>query len=169
MPDRPSRLWKAMTAEQRSAAADAFWKEDQADIQMQHMEAIVAIARRMNFRPKSVQALALERKSKMLAQMADVSDSIATRALISYHFQTKRDLMGAFLDAVGITHEQGMIAEESVPPPPAEKLAAAIKLVRSSFPPADVDLYLRTISSLDGDTWAGMDEALSTNNSTTNN
>ena len=149
-----------MTAEQRSAAAEAFWKEDQADIQMQHMEAIVAIARRMNFRPKSVQALPLERKSKMLAQMADVSDSIATRALISYHFQAKRDLMGAFLDAVGITHENGMIAEESVPSPPAAKLTAAIKQVRTAFPQADVDLYMHTLATLDGDTWAGMDEAL---------
>ena len=72
--------------------------------------------------------------------------------------------MGAFLDAVGIAHENGMISEESVPPPPADKLAAAVKQVRSAFPPADVDLYLRTISSLDGDTWAGMDDALTTNN-----
>ena len=160
MSERPSRLWKTMTAEQRTAAADAFWKEDQADIQMQHMEAIVTIARRMNFRPKSVQALPLERKSKMLAQMVDVSDSIATRALISYHFQTKRDLMAAFLDAVGITHENGMIAEESVPPPPADKLAAAIKDVRTKFPQTDVDLYLHTLATLDGDTWAGMDEAM---------
>lgn len=149
-----------MSAEQRLAAADAFWHEDQADIQMQHMEAIVAIARRMNFRPKSVQALALERKSKMLAQMPEVSDSIATRALISYHFKVKRDLMGAFLDAVGITHENGMIAEESVPPPPAAKLTAAIKQVRTAFPQADVDLYLHTLATLDGDTWVGMDEAM---------
>ena len=151
-----------MTAEQRSSAAEAFWKEDQSDIQMQHMEAFVAIARRMNFRPKSVQALPLERKSKMLAQMADVSDSIATRALISYHFQAKRDLMGAFLDAVGITHENGMIAEETVPAPPAEKLVSAIKQVRTTFPPADVDLYMRTLATLDGDTWSGMDAALTT-------
>jgi len=160
MPDRPSRLWKTMTADQRSAAADAFWNEDQADIQMQHMEAIVSIARRMNFRPKSVQALPLERKAKMLAQMGEVSDSIATRALISYHFTTKRDLMGAFLDAVGIPHDKGTIAEESGPPPPADKLAAAIKQVRANFPAADVDLYLRTLSALDGETWAGMDEAI---------
>ena len=149
-----------MTADQRLAAADAFWHEDQADIQMQHMEAIVSIARRMNFRPKSVQALAIERKAKMLAQMPEVSDSIATRALISYHFKMKRDLMGAFLDAVGITHENGMIAEESVPPPSADKLASAIKKLRETFPQQDVDLYLRTLATLDGDTWAGMDEAL---------
>ena len=149
-----------MAAEQRVAAADAFWNEDQADIQMQHMEAIIAIARRLNFRPKSVQALPLERKTRMLAQMSDVSDSIATRALISYHFRTKRDLMSAFLDAVGITHENGMIAEESVPPPPADKLAAAIKQVRNTFPLADVDLYMRTLATLDGETWAGMETAL---------
>ena len=149
-----------MTADQRLAAADAFWHEDQADIQMQHMEAIVSIARRMNFRPKSVQALSIERKAKMLAQMPEISDSIATRALISYHFKVKRDLMGAFLDAVGITHENGMIAEESVPAPPADKLASAIKKVRETFSRQDVDLYLHTLATLDGDTWAGMDEAM---------
>jgi hypothetical protein len=149
-----------MNAEQRLAAADAFWHEDQADIQMQHMEAIVAIARRMNFRPKSVQALATERKAKMLSQMQEVSDSIATRALISYHFKAKRDLMGAFLDAVGITHENGMIAEESVPAPPADKLTSAIKKVRETFPQSDVDLYMRTLATLDGDTWSGMDAAM---------
>src|SRR5262245_57936224 len=164
MPDRPSRLWKSMSAEQRVAAADAFWNEDQADIQLQHMEAIVAIARRLNFRPKSVQALPLERKTKMLAQMSEVSDSIATRALISYHFKTKRDLMSAFLDAVGITHENGMIAEESVAPPPADKLAAAIKTVKGTFAPADVDLYMRTLATLDGDTWVGMESALQASN-----
>jgi hypothetical protein len=149
-----------MSADQRLTAAEAFWNEEQADIQLQHMEAIVAIARRMNFRPKSVQALSTERKSKMLAQMSDVSDSIATRALISYHFKAKRDLMGAFLDAVGITHENGTIAEESVPPPAADKLVSAIKDVRTKFPQADVDLYMHTLATLDGDTWAGMDEAL---------
>lgn len=149
-----------MNADQRLVAADAFWHEDQADIQLQHMEAIVAIARRMNFRPKSVHALAIERKAKMLAQMQEVSDSIATRALISYHFKAKRDLMGAFLDAVGIAHENGMIAEESVPAPPADKLTAAIKKVRETFPQHDVDLYMRTLATLDGDTWAGMDEAM---------
>jgi hypothetical protein len=146
--------------DKRLIAAEAFWREEQSDAQMQHVEAVVAIAKRLNFRPKSVQALAIDRKAKHLAHMSDVSDAVATRALISYHFGAKRDLMGAFLDALGITHEQGLIAEESVAPPAREKLKAAITAVRASFPREDVDLYLHTLSVLDGDTWAELDNAL---------
>jgi hypothetical protein len=149
-----------MSAEQRLAAADAFWREDQADIQMQHVDAIVSIARRLNFRAKSVQALPVERRAKLLAQMSDVSDAVATRALISYHFTAKRDLMAAFLDALGIAHENGVISEEAVAAPPRAKLVEAIGRVRQTFPPADVDLYLRTLATLDGDTWAEVDSAL---------
>jgi hypothetical protein len=160
MPERPSRLWKTMSSDQRLAAAEAFWREDQADIQMQHADAIVSIAKRLNFRAKSVQALPLERRARLLAQMPEVSDGVATRALISYHFQARRDLMAAFLDALGIPHENGMIAEESVTPPTRDKLVAAIGRLRSAFPSADVDLYLRTLATLDGDTWAELDGAL---------
>lgn len=150
-----------MSADQRLAAAEAFWREDQADVQMQHVEAIVSMAKRLNFRAKSVQALPLERRSKLLSQMSEVSDSVATRALISYHFQVKRDLMGAFLDALGIAHENGMISDESVAPPSRDQLIAAIGKLRSAFPAADVDLYLRTLATLDGDTWVELEGALS--------
>ena len=149
-----------MNAEQRLAAAEAFWKEDQSDIEMQHADAILTLARRLNFRVKSVQALPLEKRTRLLAQLGDVSDSVATRALISYHFTTKRELMAAFLDALGITHDNGLINEETVAPPDRAKLEAAIKQVRASFNQTDVDLYLRTLSTLDGDTWAELDAVL---------
>jgi hypothetical protein len=160
MLERPSRLWKQMTPEQRVAAASAFWSEDQQDIELQHADAIITIARRLNFRPKSVQALPLERRAKLLAQLGDVSDSVATRALIAYHFTARRDLMAAFLDALGIAHENGLINEESVPPPDRARLEAAIAQLRSTFDQADVDLYLRTLATLDGDTWAELDAAM---------
>ena len=149
-----------MSSEQRVAAAEAFWREDQADIQVQHADAIVTLARRLNFRAKSMQALPIERRAKLLAQLHDVPDSIATRALISYHFTQRRDLMAAFLDALGIAHENGLINDEAVPPPPADKLKAAIETLRSKFPGDDVDLYVKTLATLDGDTWAHIDEAL---------
>jgi len=149
-----------MNAEQRFAAAGAFWSEDQGDIELQHADAILTIARRLNFRAKSVQALPVERRTKLLAQLGDVSDAVATRALISYHFKTKRELMAAFLDALGITHENGLINEETVAPPDRAKLEAAIAQVRSAFGQTDVDLYLRTLSVLDGDTWAEVESAM---------
>jgi hypothetical protein len=150
-----------MPLENRLIAADAFWRDDQAEAGMQHIEAIITIAKRLNFRPKSVQALPIEKRTKHLAHLQDVSDSVATRALIAYHFAARRGLMAAFLDALGIAHEDGLIKEESVPPPAKDKLTAAITTVRGTFPAADVDLYVRTLASLDGDTWAEAEEALS--------
>ena len=160
MPVRPSRLWKDMALENRIVAADAFWRDDQTDAGAQQVEAIVTIAKRLNFRAKSVQALPVEKRAKHLAHMADVSEAVATRALIAYHFSAKRPLMGAFLDALGIAHEDGLIKEESVPPPAKDKLTVAIKAVRSGFPVQDVDLYVRTLAALDGETWAEAEPAL---------
>lgn len=155
---RPADIWKQLPVETRVAAADAFWRDDQsAEIGMQHAEAVVALARRLNFRPKSLQALPIERRAKQLAQMDDVSDAIATRALIAFHFATRRPLMGAFLDALGIAHDQGLITAEHVTPPAREALRAAADQLKGAFPDADVALYLRTLSALDGETWAGLE------------
>jgi len=149
-----------MTSEQRVAAADAFWREESNDIDVQHADAVVTLARRMHFRPKSMAALPIERRSRMLAQVSDVSDAVATRALISYHFTVRRDLMAAFLDALGIKHENGLIQDETVAPPAKDRLVTAIKKVRESFAASDVDLYLKTLTTLDGDTWGELDGAL---------
>ncbi len=158
---RPSRIWKDLPVDKRVLAADAFWRDDEAEnIQVQHIEAIVAIAKRLNFRPKSVQALPVERRARQLAQLSDVSDALATRALISYHFSAQRPLMGAFLDALGITHDQGLITAEGVTPPATEALSAAAEKVRASFPPDDVMLYLRTLAALDGETWVNLEPLL---------
>ena len=158
---RPSRIWKDLPINKRVVAADAFWRdEDAEDIHVQHIEAIVAIAKRMNFRPKSVQALPIDRRAKQLAQLSDVSDALATRALISYHFAAQRPLMSAFLDALGIAHENGLITAEGVEPPGREALAQAADKVREGFPADDVTLYLRTLAVLDAETWVNLESLL---------
>jgi len=156
---RPSKLWKEMSREKRLLAADAFWRDDEEGTAAQHIEAIVSLAQRLKFRPKSIQALPVERRARQLAGLADVSDAIATRALIAYHFAHARPLMGAFLDAVGLAHDAGLITEEPKPPE-AARLRSAIESVRRSFAPEDVDLYLRTLVVIDGDTWGGLSEIL---------
>jgi len=154
----PAEIWKQLPAEKRVAAAEAFWRDEQsADIQMQHAEAVVTLARRLNFRPKSLQALPIERRSKQLAQVDDVSDAIATRALIAFHFASRRPLMSAFLDALGIAHDQGLITADEVKPPDRTTLREAALRLKGTFPEEDVSLYLRTLSALDADTWGELD------------
>ena len=161
MVDRPSKLWKDLPPDKRVLAAEAFWRdEDSPDVAMHQMEAVVALARRLNFRTRSIQTLPIDRRARHLAQMSDVTEGVATRALIAYHFTHQRPLMASFLDALGIAHDHGLITEEAVPAPAGDRLAAAATTLRQAFDASDVNLYLRTLAALDGETWANMEEAL---------
>jgi len=158
MSESPRAIWKALPVEARVPLAEAFWRDDQSqDIGAQHAEAVVTLARRLHFRPRSLQALPIERRAKQLAQLDDVSDAIATRALIAFHFSMRRPLMGAFLDALGIAHDQGLIAVDQMPPPDPARLREAARALKGSFPDEDVALYLRTLSALDAETWGQLD------------
>src|SRR6476620_3854182 len=148
---RPSKLWRRMPLERRIDAAGLFWDDEHsAD---QQMEAVASIATHMKFRPRSVVTLAPERRAKYLAQLPNVSDAIAARALVNYHLERQRPMMGAFLDLVGIAHENGLINEESIPKPDAGKVQAAAKALAEQYPADQVALYLATLVSQDPETW----------------
>ena len=96
--ERPAVLWKKMSDAQREAAAHAFWTDPQS--QMEHIEINALMARRLNFRMKSVQTMAVDRKVKHLMAMGNVTDGVAGRLLVTYHLSSQRPMMGAFLDAL---------------------------------------------------------------------
>ena len=158
MTDTPltvTRLWKTMTPAQRLAAAEAFWNDDQAaDEQMQ---AVMLIAQQKKFRPKSVLALDVERLTRHLSTIVNLPEALAARVLIVYHLSRQRPMMGAFLDALGIAHEEGLIQEENVKPD-AAKLEPAASKIRGEFPAEDVSLYLNTLLLQDPDTWGGLEK-----------
>ncbi|HET7216828.1 MAG TPA: hypothetical protein VFJ02_02235 [Vicinamibacterales bacterium] len=153
---RPVRLWKRMTAEQRLAAAEPFWSDEQSTDQQ--IEAIALIASHMKFRTKSVLNLAPEKRVKYLASLPTISDAIVARALVAYHLEHQRPMMSAFLDSLGIAHENGLIAEETVAKPDPDKLAAAAQELAAKFPPDQVSLYFATLVSQDPETWGGLAE-----------
>jgi hypothetical protein len=153
---RPSRLWKQMPPERRVAAAELFWADEEST--EQQIEAIAAIAAHMKFRTKSVLGLAEDRKAKYLSMLPTISDSVAARALVNYHLETQRPMMGAFLDSLGIAHEDGLISEENVIKPDATQVKAAAAELATKFPPADVALYFSTLVSQDPETWEALAE-----------
>jgi hypothetical protein len=149
----PSRLWKRMTSEQRMQAARAFWQDEQAsDDQVQ---AVLLIAQQKKFRPKTVVSLDEERKARHLATLGSLPDHLAARALIVYHLAEQRPMMAAFLDALGIAHEDGVIKDDEVRPEEA-KIAPAVKAISGTFPPESVSLYLNTLVCQDPDTWSAL-------------
>jgi hypothetical protein len=151
---RPSKLWRRMPLEQRIEAATIFWADEQsAD---QQLEAVSSIATHMKFRPRSVLSLAEERKARYLAGLPNVSDSVAARALVNYHLARHRPMMGDFLDRLGIPHDNGLIAEETIPKPEPEKLKQAVADLANTYSASDVALYLATLVSQDPETWEGL-------------
>ena len=145
-----------MSADRRLAAAELFWSDEQSTDQQ--IEAVGALATHMKFRPKSVIGLPLEKKAKYLATLPNVSDAVAARALINYHLDRQRPMMGAFLDLLGITHEEGLISEENVAKPDTDTLKSAATELSSKYPKDDVTLYFSTLVSQDPETWGALAE-----------
>ncbi len=142
-----------MTVEQRQRAARAFWEDpDATDDQVQ---AALLIAQQKKFRPKTVIGLDLDRKARHLATLGTLPDTLAARALILYHLADHRPMMGAFLDALGIAHENGLIQEDDVKPD-RSKVAPAAAGIATEFPAEDVRLYLNTLLCQDPETWGAL-------------
>jgi hypothetical protein len=139
-----------MTLDQRTRAAHAFWADEEAtDDQVQ---AAMLIAQQKKFRPKTVIGLDLDRKSRHLATLAPIPEQIAARALIVYHLAEQRPLMAAFLDALGIAHENGLIQDDEAKPD-AEKIGPAAAQIAAQFPKDDVRIYFSTLVCQDRETW----------------
>jgi hypothetical protein len=85
-----------------------------------------------------------------------VSESLASRALVVYHLTAKRPMLEAFLDALGIAHEDGLIAEGAKDAPEPAALREAAAALRAAFPPSDVRVYFLTLAAQDPATWGAL-------------
>jgi len=149
----PARLWKRMTSEQRLQASLALWQAE--DASGDQAQAALLIAQHKKFRPKTIIALDDDRKARHLASMPNLPDNLAARVLVVYHLARQRPMMAAFLDALGIAHEDGLINDDGVKPD-ASKVGPAAGLIAERHPAADVSLYLNTLLCQDPETWGGL-------------
>ena len=152
---RPSRMWRLMPLDVRTSAAAAFWRDEQAALEQ--AEGVALIARHIKFRPKSVMSLPVDRKARHLAGLTQVSDLLAARLLVAYHLEHQRPMMGAFLDAIGIAHDNGLITAEEPTAPESAVLDTAVATVAAAYPKADIARYFWTLLWQDPETWGGLE------------
>ena len=107
--------------------------------------------------PRASLALPVEKKAKHLAGLVQVSDMLAARLLVAYHLEHQRPMMGAFLDALGIAHEDGLIKDEIAEGArrrdPGQRASAALV---AAYPKGDVARYFWTLLWQDPETWGGL-------------
>jgi hypothetical protein len=83
---------------------------------------------------------------------------MAARLLVLYHLAEQRPMIAAFLDALGIAHNNGLIQDGSDVTPDPAKLGPAVAALAGAYPAADVSIYLDTLRCHDPRTWGALQE-----------
>jgi hypothetical protein len=152
----PSQLWATLEPEVRLASARALYTHDWGESPTRR-EADFAIMSGMRFRETAVRQLSVDKRAHYIARSIRPTDSLAGSLLLALHLEQRRAMLSAFLDALKIPHEDGLIKEDhELKPPSPAALAKAAKSLRDAFPAEDVELYLATLYVLDRVTWAGL-------------
>jgi hypothetical protein len=149
------KLWKALTPEERSAAISASLADDENGWVKTTTRGAIASA--LKFRPQTV---ATWPRQKMIAEAARLpldDVQLLSAYLVDLHLGTRRPMMAAFLDAVGVPNENGRIDTEASGPITVtpEKLSAAADDLVGRFPPDEVVTYFLTLLLQDFETWSG--------------
>jgi hypothetical protein len=118
------------------------------------------IARNKNFRPAFVKRLTVEKRAFYLATLGIPQDLIG-QLLVSYHFTHQRPMMAAFLNALGIGNDNGVINDSTeVSPPAKEAVSQAVEEIKGAFPAQDLYVYLATLHAQNPETWSGLETVL---------
>jgi len=152
-----TRLWKNLPPEERLAAAAAFFAEPPPELAA---TAVGAIVKARHLRPQAARSLAPDAQARILATVLDPGEPLSQGLLVSLHLGHRRALLGAFLDALALPHEDGVLKEEADAAPPAtpEKAKAAVGAL-DSFPAGEVRTYLNTLWLQDPERWGALGNA----------
>jgi hypothetical protein len=150
-----TRLWKHLPPEERLAASAAFFAEPPPELAG---TALGALVKARHLRPQAARALGPDAQARILATVLDPGEPLAQGLLVSLHLGHRRPLLGAFLDALSLPHDDGVLKEDADPAGPvsAEKAKAAVAAL-SSFPAGHVRTYLNTLWLQDPERWGGLE------------
>ena len=153
-----ARVWKRLTREEKLAAARHFWAEPPREVLG---AAHAAVVQALRVRPQSARTLSPERKAAALASAVEPGELLAAALLVALHLGERRALLGAFLDAAGFVHDDGLIADEPASPPVSEGVARrAYEAVSKAFPEDQVRTYLNTLWLQDHERWGVLDKVV---------
>src|SRR5215469_13437142 len=83
MPSTYTDLWKQLSPDERLQAAESFFTSD--SIRAQQLNTLQLMAKRYNFRTKSMQALPATRKAKMLLEYPSIPPEVLMAVIAAFH------------------------------------------------------------------------------------
>ena len=135
-------LWKALTPDERMAAATCYLAEE-ADAR-KRLNRIVARAR--NFRPATVQRWPEEKVVKAIRHVPLNDDlRVAEPLLTYYHLPGQSDMVIAFMNGLGVSHDQGKVESLSVIDAKDDVVWSAAREIVEQFGLRAAAVYLLTL------------------------
>jgi hypothetical protein len=145
-----NRLWKTLSPEEKMLAAAELVK-DPSPMVRGSVIAVVADARKM--RPVAARKLPAEAQARVLATVRDPGEIVASSLLVALHLGPRKPLLIAFLDALGLAHEDGVLKDDATEPISLEDLKKACGSLHPESPAA-MRVYLNTLWLQDPGRWA---------------
>ena len=151
------KLWKALTVVERTQALEAALAADEQGVATVRVQS--ALIKGKKYRPQTVAAMNRKKLATELAPVPVDDTYLIDSALIDFHFAHRRPMMAAFLDHLGIPHEDGRLGEnvaDHLPTP--ERLRAAADALAPRFVPDELFTYFLTLLLQDRATWGALGE-----------
>lgn len=148
-----TRVWKHLPPQDRLTAATSFFAEVPAELAG---VALGALAKARNMRPQAARRLPVDAQARILATVLEPGEPLAQGLLVALHLADRRPLLSAFLDALGLPHEDGVIKEEADGAAITTDEARTAVQALSSFPREQVLTYLNTLWLQDPARWAAL-------------
>jgi hypothetical protein len=153
-------LWSVLTPDERRRGL-ALSLGDDRDVKRTLVTLLRKTPRYKSFRPTAFSSWSAEQFADALKAPGLLTPDVMQSALIALHVQDRSQMLAAFLDGVGIPHENGLITDavDSLPVSQDQLLQAADALA-ARFPREQVTLYFLTLLVLDPVLWAGLTDWL---------
>ena len=148
------RLWKRLEREEKLAAAGRFFAEPPQEV---YGSALGAIVKARHLRPQVARSMSPEDQGRALASVLDPGEPVAAALLVALHLGARREMLGVFLDAVGLPHEEGILKDEADAATLDDTaLRAGLDALKKRFNPHEIRTYLNTLWLQDPDRWGGL-------------
>jgi hypothetical protein len=150
------RLWKALTAEERTMAITAAMADDPEGWVKNTSRA--AVAKALKFRPQTVSTWPRQKLVSEAARLPLEDIQLLSAFIVDLHLGHRRPMMAAFLNHLGIENDEGRIDSEKVEVPEqnAQQVAAAADAISGGYPADEVVTYFLTLLLQDAAVWSGL-------------
>jgi hypothetical protein len=145
-------LWRALEPAEREEALRTLVEDKESRPHL--LQFVASLPRFRAFRPQAIRKFTDKELISAIAATTQLSQDMIRSALIGMHLPGRAAMLGAFMDSLGIAHENGLIADgATVSLPERDKLHAAVTALTGQYPPRDVAIYLLSLLAMDPDTW----------------